>query len=270
MAADAGGSGYPRETLSSPDSRTWAIVAGASEGLGEAFAEALARRGHPLVLIARRADRLEAVRERLSAQVEVRIEVRDLAEPGLAAFLQQLADELDIGIAVYNAAFAPIGGFLERPLDDLLAAVDVNVRGPLIFARTLAPGMVARGRGGLVLLGSLAGFQGAPRIATYAATKAFDIVLGEGLWAELQPHGVDVLVSACGAVRTPGYARSAGGDAPGTLDASDVAERTLNALGRGPTLVPGFVNQLARVVMGRLLPRRAAVALMARNTRELA
>ena len=250
----------------------WAVVAGASEGLGAAFAEALAARGMNLLLLARRAELLAEVKERLSVTttVEVRTAACDLAQADLAVVLEGLTRDLEVGLAIYNAAYAPIGPVLSRSTDELLRVIDVNVRGPLVFARTLAPPMVARGRGGIALMSSLAGFQGAPRIATYAASKAFNIVLGEGLWSELSPAGVDVLVSCAGAIRTPGYARSSiKGDAPGTLDASVVAEKTLNSLGRGPTVVPGATNQLARFFLGRLLPRRAAIAIMAKNTKDL-
>jgi short-subunit dehydrogenase len=249
----------------------WAVVAGASEGLGAAFATALAARGVNLVLLARRQELLRELAAQLRAdkKIEVRTESCDLARPELASLLARVTEGLEIGVAVYNAAYAPVGAVLERTTDELLRVVDVNVRGPLVFARTLAPQMVARGRGGVVLMSSLAGFQGAPRIATYAASKAFNIVLGESLWSELGPHGVDVLVSCAGAIRTPGYAKAATGDAPGTLDASVVAERTLDALGRGPTVVPGATNQLARFVLGRVLSRRAAISLMARSTKDL-
>jgi uncharacterized protein len=249
----------------------WAIVAGASEGLGAAFAAALAARGLNLLLLARRAEHLRAVAERLreSAKVEVRAEVCDLGRGDLPATLDALASDLEIGLVVYNAAYAPVGDLLSRPVDDLLRVVDVNVRGPLVFARAFAPPMAARGRGGIVLMSSLAGYQGAPRIATYAASKAFNIVLAEGLWRELRLHGVDVVVSTAGAVRTPGYATTAAKDAPGTLDADVVANTTLDALGRGPIVVPGAVNRLARFVLGRVLPRRTAIDIFARSTKEL-
>jgi short-subunit dehydrogenase len=250
---------------------SWAVVAGASEGLGAAFAAALAARGLNLLLLARRADQLEGVAKRLraSAKVDVQTAVFDMARPDLPHALAALTDDLEIGLAVYNAAHAPVGDLLSRPLGDLLHVVDVNVRGPLVFARTLAPKMVARGRGGIVLMSSLAGYQGAPRIATYAASKAFNIVLGEGLWRELRPLGVDVVVSSAGAIRTPGYAKTAARDAPGTLDANVVAERTLDALGHGPLVVPGTVNRVARFVLGRLLPRRTAIDIFARSTKDL-
>jgi short-subunit dehydrogenase len=249
----------------------WAIVAGASVGLGAAFAGALAARGLNLILLARRADKLDEVASQLQATagVEVRTEALDLARPDIADALERVVAGVEVGLGVYNAAFAPVGAIVERPLEDLTRVVDVSVRAPLVFARTLAPAMVARGRGGLVLMSSLAGYQGSPRIATYAGAKAFNIVFGESLWAELKPHGVDVVVSAAGAVRTPGYAAATSGDAPGTLDARVVAERTLDALGDGPVVSPGATNRLARFVMGRLLPRRTQIAIMARSTEDL-
>jgi short-subunit dehydrogenase len=189
----------------------WAVVAGASEGLGAAFAASLAARGANLLLLARRAALLAEVAERLrsTANIEVRAEACDLGRPDLGGELEAMTRDIEVGVAVYNAAYAPIGEVLDQPLEELLRVVDVNVRGPLVFARTLAPAMVARRRGGLVLMSSMAGFQGAPRIATYASSKAFNIVLGESLWSELGPRGVDVVVSCAGAIRTPGYAKSA-------------------------------------------------------------
>jgi uncharacterized protein len=249
----------------------WAVVAGASEGLGAAFAEALGARGMNLVLLARRAELLAELKERLTVgkAIEIRTQPCDLARADLASLLEATTRDIEVGLGVYNAAYAPIGDLLDRSHDDLLRVIDVNVRGPLLFARSLAPAMVARRRGGIVLMSSMAGFQGSPRIATYAASKAFNTVLGEGLWSELAPHGVEVLVSCAGAIRTPGYKNSARGDAPGTLDPAVVAERTLGALGRGATVVPGAINRIARFVLGRVLPRRAAVALMAKSTRDL-
>jgi len=252
----------------------WAVVAGASEGLGVAFADALAARGLHLILLARRAGLLAEVAERLQGAhgVEVRPLVQDLGEPGFGSALSEATRTLEVGTLVYNAALSPVGPFLDQPADTLTRALDVNVRGPLLAVRTLAPAMRARGRGGIVLMSSLAGLQGSPRITTYAATKAFNTILAEGLWGELAGDGIDVLVSVAGAIRTPGYLETSGGasrEAPGTLDPSDVAEQTLAALGRGPRVVPGAVNRIASWLTGRVLPRRAAIRLMAANTRDL-
>jgi short-subunit dehydrogenase len=249
----------------------WAVVAGASEGLGAAFARDLAARGLHLVLLARRAALLDELAATLRRDhgVEVRVVAVDLAEPSLTERLAAATDGIAVGLAVYNAAYSTVGPLLERPLDDALRVVDVNVRAPLRFVHALAPAMVARGRGGLVLMSSLAGFQGSPRLAAYAASKAFNLVLGESLWSELRPRGVDVLVSCAGAIRTPSYLAAAAREAPGTLDAAEVAALTLDALGRGPIVVPGGVNKLARFFLGRLLSRRGAVDVMRRSTADL-
>ncbi|MBI3677461.1 MAG: SDR family NAD(P)-dependent oxidoreductase, partial [Proteobacteria bacterium] len=217
----------------------WAVVAGASEGLGAAFATALAGRGLNLLLLARRAELLDAVATRLRANhaIEVRTQVCDMARPDLPAVLEALTSGLDIGLAVYNAAYAPLGDLVGKPLDELLRVVDVNIRAPLIFARTLTPKMVARGRGGLVLMSSLAGFQGSPRMAAYVASKAFAIVFGESLWRELRPHGVDVVVSAAGAIRTPGLVQAMRG---GEADAPSSNHLPLAGRSKNPEQRGGF------------------------------
>ena len=141
------------------------------------------------------------------------------------------------------------------------------MRAPLLLTKLLSAPMIERGRGGIVLMSSLAGSQGSPNLATYAATKSFTTILAEGLWKELKPHGVDVLACVAGAILTPGYQQAESAKpAPGTLDARTVAEGTLNALGRGPIFVPGAVNKVGRFVLTRLLSRRAAIAIMSKNT----
>ncbi len=250
----------------------WALVAGASEGLGAAFAESLARRGLNLVLIARRQDKLTALAAEIQARypVEVMTQSLDLADHQQVKFyIQSLSQE--IGLLVYNAAFAPIGAFENTPEDQLLGVVDVNVKGPLLLSKWLSEGMISRKRGGLLLMSSLAGGQGSANIATYAASKAFNTILGEGLWQEMKPHGVEVLVCTAGAIRTPNYQQAeTGKEAPGTLDAQTVAETALNALGKGPGVIPGFTNRIASLLMGRLLPRKTAISLMYQNTKNLA
>jgi hypothetical protein len=249
----------------------WALVLGASEGLGAAFARATAARGMNLVLVARRSDLLERLAEDCHRRfgVEVRCIVDDLSTPGFAEKLHGAISELEVGLVVYNAAFAPVGEFIDVDTADLVQAIDVNIRAPVTIIRTLLPSMVARKRGAVVLMSSLAGNQGGPRIATYAASKAFNKVLAEGLWQELKERGIDVITCCAGAIRTPGYAAAAGGEVPGTLDPEFVAERTIRALGRGPIVIPGFANRLAAWVMGRLLPRPVAIRIMAASTKNL-
>ena len=249
----------------------WAVVAGASEGLGAAFAQGLAQRGMNLVLLARRKSLLDALAEDIQRKLPVKALCfeTDLAMPEYSSGLQGVLSDLDVGIAVYNAAYAPVGDFTGMDRADLLQVVNVNVRGPVLLARTLLPRMIARKRGALVLMSSLAGNQGSPLLAAYAASKAFNSVLAEGLWHELRPAGIDVIVCCAGAVRTPGYAVAAAKDAPGAVDPEFVVKKTLDALGRGPRVIPGFVGQLANFILGRLLPRRMAIAIMAGSTKKL-
>ncbi|HEY3448338.1 MAG TPA: SDR family NAD(P)-dependent oxidoreductase [Myxococcales bacterium] len=258
--------------MNSPDFKRrygpWAVVAGASEGLGAAYADALASRGLNLVLLARRAAVLDSLAGSLRGRhgLEVRTLAVDLAAGDFAERLEAAVAGLEVGLGVYNAAFSPIGAFLDVPLADQLQAVAVNCRGPVIFGHVLGGPMAARGRGGLVLMSSLAGLQGTAALATYSASKAFNVTLGEALWQELRGQGVDVLASCAGAILTPGFQKASSRPAPGTLPPEEVARITLAALGQGPTVVPGAVNRLASLVLGRVLPRRLAIRLMASTT----
>jgi short-subunit dehydrogenase len=250
----------------------WALIAGASEGIGEAFARQLAQRGLNLALVARRREPLEETGRAIAADtgVEVRCLPLDLAREGAPAALAFELADLDVGLVVYNAALAPTGRFLELALEEQLAAIDVNVRGPLGVAHRFGRRLAARGSGGIILLSSLTAFQGSPWVATYGGTKSFLLTLAEGLWYELAPSGVDVLVVCAGATRTPRYLKSAQGRAPGELEPEQVARESLDHLGRGPLLIPGRFNRLASQLMRRLLPRRATIRLMGGQTRHLA
>ena len=246
----------------------YALVVGGSYGLGAAFGEAIARRRVNVILVARQEDRLMATAARLKETygVDVIAFAADVADyESVKKRLSEL--NVPIGLLVYDAAYAPIGRFEDVSEDQLLRATEVNVRAPLLLAKFLSVPMIARGRGGIVLMSSLAGSQGSPNLAAYAATKSFNAILAEGLWKELKPRGVDVLACMAGAILTPGYREAESAKpAPGTLEANDVAEQTLNSLGKGPIVIPGAVNKVARFLLTRLLSRRAAIAIMAKNT----
>lgn len=245
----------------------WALIAGASEGIGAAFAQSLAARGVNLVLVARRPEPLAALAATLpSSCVTV---TADLATTeGLDVVVAACADR-EIGLVVANAAVSPIGRFVDMPADELSYALDLNARAPLLLARAFLPAMAERRRGGFIIMSSVAGQQGTPPITLYAATKSFGAVLAEGLWAELRGSGVDVLACVAGAVLTPGLATAMAKPAPGTLTADRVAETALDHLGRGPRVVPGALMRVSAVVMSRLLPKRAAIAIISRASRDL-
>ena len=244
----------------------WAVIAGASEGIGAAFAHALASHGISLVLVARREEPLTKLAQTLP--VPSRTVVADLSSGGTGKVFEATSD-LEVGLVVANAALSPIGPFTTVEPALMRRAVELNCGAVLDVARHYTPAMVARRRGGLILMSSLAGQQGSPGIAVYAATKAFDAVLAEGLWAELRPHGVDVLSCVPGAVSTPGLARNSSGAAPGTVTADVVARAALKALGRKPRVVPGTMMAVSSRIMTHLLPKRIAITIIARASKDV-
>jgi hypothetical protein len=250
----------------------WALVAGGSEGLGEAFARAIAARGLDLVLVARRRGPLEACAKGLSGAfgVQTRVVTADLGDTASLPALRLATHGLEVGLLVYNAAMSAIGPHLGHDLETHLKIVDVNCRGPLVLVHEYLRPMTERRRGGLILMSSIAGLQGSALIATYAATKAFDLVLGEALWEEVRGQGVDVLACCAGATRTPNFMQSS----PRTsnllsdpMEPDAVAAEALAALGSGPSAVPGCVNRASAFVMTRLMPRRIAVQTIGRAMR---
>ena len=249
----------------------YALVAGASEGLGAAFAEVLAQRGFNLLLVARREKKLATFSEHLENKYDVHCQYKALDLSKYAEVKEWISSlEFDIGLMIYNAAYAPIDYFINVPEDKLKQIIQVNVQTPLLLCKLFSEKMQLRQRSGIVLMSSLAGYQGSPKIATYAASKAFNTILAEGLWMELQQQGIDVMASCAGAIRTPGYnVAEDGNEAPGTMDAITVATNSLDALGKGPTIVPGYSNKFFSFIMARLLPRKLAISLMAKNTKTL-
>jgi short-subunit dehydrogenase len=240
----------------------WAVVTGASDGIGRAVAHQLARLGLSLVLVARREDRLQALAQDLRAHgVEVVVVPLDLAAREATSALAHATEGLDVGLFVAAAGFGTSGAFLSQRLEDESAMVDVNCRAVLEQAHVFAPRLAQRGRGGIVLFGSLVGFQGVPRAAAYAATKAFVQSLAEGLALELGPRGVDVLSSAPGPVAT-GFAARAGMQMDRTVTPDAVARGTLAALGRRTTVRPGFWSWFLEALLTGL-PRWARSRILA-------
>ncbi|GMV44496.1 MAG: short-chain dehydrogenase [Myxococcales bacterium] len=244
----------------------WAVVAGASEGLGEAFARHAAARGLSVVLVARRAGALADAASAIEARyaVTTRTVVADLADASGAEMIIAAVADLDVGLVVHNAALSVPGAFLDVPLPVHLAAIAVNCASQVALLHGLGRRLRECGRGGLIVVSSLSGLYGTGYLATYAATKAFGLTLAEGLWSELAP-AVDVVATCAGATLTPGYAARAPRRlprlAPAPMAPDTVADDALRALGRGPRTIPGAGNRLASFLL-RTLPRRRAIALM--------
>ncbi len=242
----------------------WAVVTGASDGIGRAMAFELGQSGLDLVLVARRQGRLEEVSAALHKAygVSVRVLSADLAIPGEVARIDQETTGLDVGLLVAAAGFGTSGPFVAGNVAAELGMIDVNCRALTQSAHAFASRFAARGRGGMVLMSSLVAFQGVPRAAGYASTKAYVQSLAEGLAVELRPLGVDVLASAPGPV-VSGFGARAGMRIARGQTPEEVARGTLRALGRRTTVRPGFLAQALEAALAPL-PRFARVRVMAR------
>jgi short-subunit dehydrogenase len=223
----------------------WAVVTGASSGIGRECAHWLTRAGLKVVLVARREGDLQALAAEITARdkVEVRVVAADLAGLAGIAAVEAATADLDVGLLVAAAGFGTLGEFLDAGLAEEINMLDVNCRAVLIQSRHFGERFARRGRGGLVLFGSLVGFQGAPLAANYAATKAYVQTLAEGLHVELAPREVDVLAAAPGPVRS-GFGDRAKMKMGATDNPAAVASATLRALGRGMTVTPGPLGKL--------------------------
>lgn len=242
----------------------WALITGASDGIGRATARHVAAAGMNVVLVARREPALRALADELerSHHVRTRVVPVDLSRSGAAAEVADACLDLDVGLVVLAAGFGVAGPFLETPTSTAVEMVDVNVTAVTVLAHLMGARLAARGRGGIVLFGSILGWQGVPGQATYAATKAYVQTLAEGLHGELKRHGVDIMSAAPGPVHS-GFAARAG-MTMGSATAPDVvAAGALRALGRGVTAVPGVQSRLLTVALAPL-PRRVRTAMLGR------
>ncbi len=250
----------------------WAVVAGASAGLGAEFAIQLAAKKLSIFLIARRQALLDELSAKLRQDytIEVRTLELDLAREDAGTAVEAATSDIDVGLLVYNAALSRIGPFLQTPLQDHLDEIAINCRAPMTLAYLFGQKMQQSRRGGIVLLSSLSSSQGSALISNYTATKAYNRLLAEGLWEELRGQGVDVMACCPSAVSTPNYLASA--PRSGRISASAMTPRavvteTLAALGKQPTIIPGWSNRLANVFMQRVLPHKTAIRLMGRVMR---
>src|ERR1700744_5543611 len=184
----------------------WALVAGASDGGGGAFAEAIAGRGVNVVLLARRQVVLDQVAAEINSRTgaETRAIAVDLAKPGAAEAIAAATADLEIGFLVHCAGADPnFEPFLSNTIQAAEAMVQRNCMVLMQLCHHFAPAMADRGSGGIVIFGSGAGLAGGPNMVAYGASKAFDMVFAEALWAELHDRGVDVLGLILGKTNTP-------------------------------------------------------------------
>jgi short-subunit dehydrogenase len=252
----------------------WALVTGASSGIGEEFARQLAARGLHVAVVARRRERLEALATELHVRhgAEVRIIGADLTDPSAPDAIADATADLDVGLLVNNAGFGEKGGFLEIPLAKQLRMIELNCKVPVWLTHKMAPALIDRGRGGIVIVASTAAFQGVPYTSVYAATKSFDLMFGDALGYELARQGVDVVTVCPGPTDTEGPRRTGVNPdrVPVKLMPPEVVVRhTLDALGRRTVVIPGTANKAA-AFLTRLVPRRLAARIAGRMIERVA
>lgn len=243
---------------------SWAVVTGASSGIGREMALRLAEAGLNLVLVARSRGTLDQIAANFVTHrgIEVRVIGIDLAQQAAVEAVEAATRDLDVGLLVVAAGFGTSGPFIGTSLEKELEMLDVNCRALLEMSLRFGRRFAKRGHGGMILMSSLVGFQGTPNAAHYAATKAYVQTLAEALHVELAPLGVDVLASAPGPTES-GFAARAGMRMGVALKPVDVAQPTLDALGRKSTVLPGMLSRLLAYSLVPL-PRWARVRIMGR------
>lgn len=242
----------------------WAIVTGASSGIGRAMALQLAEAGLHLVLVARSETVLEAMAQdyRDRHGIQVRVLALDLSQAATVATVVTQTQDLAVGLLIAAAGFGTSGAWLKSQIPQELDMLQVNCRSLLELTWHFSQRFAQQRRGGIVLLSSIVAFQGVPYSAHYAATKAYVHSFAEALAVELAPLGIDVLAAAPGPTAT-GFADRAGLTMGQTLDVVTVAQSILKALGRRSTVLPGWLSKLLAYALWPL-PRWAKVQVMGR------
>lgn len=244
----------------------WALITGASSGIGRELAKQVAQQGLNIVAVARRQSRLDELSSDLIRQYQVKVRTvqADLREPDAIRTIATATEDIEIGLAILNAGAEITGAFVQGDEQAHLQLAQLNAVAPMHLAHLYGRQMAKRGRGGMIFVSSLFAYQGVPYVAHYAATKAYLLSLGEALHVELKPCGVDVLVLSPGLTTTEMTANM-------PVDFSklpmvpqmpeQVARVGLRALGRKATVVSGIMNKMM-AWENRLLPRATPVSLL--------
>lgn len=252
-----------------------ALVAGASEGLGAAYAHYLAQQGIHLVLVARRKEPLEVLAQQIRDQYSVQVQCIscDLADIHATQIIQEELKGEEINILIYNAALSYIGPFENNSIEHHQQLAVANMGTPMQMAQVFGSAMLKKGKGAIVLMASLAGFQGSGFLAAYAASKAFNRVLAESLWYEWKDRGVDVMACCAGATSTPNFIETKPEKtsvfAPKVQTPEAVVKECFKKLGKQPSIITGSGNRMASFMMQKLMPRKMAINIMGDTTRKM-
>jgi len=252
-----------------------ALVAGASDGIGAAFAQFYASQGMDLILIARNKEKLEKFANELKRDhdVEVQSISCDLSDSDATTKILDQLNGKEVDVFTYNAALSFITPFEGKTANEYRKLGQVNMITPMTLVHHFASSMIKRKKGAIILMTSLAGFQGSGYLAAYAATKAFNRVLAESLWYEWKEKGIDVIACCAGATSTPGYIATepekSNPFAPKVQKPEEVVSECMRKLGKQPSYITGRGNRIASFLMQRLLPRKMAITIMGDTTRKM-
>lgn len=252
-----------------------AIIAGGSQGIGLAFAHYLANEGYNLLLIARNQDKLDKVQHDLQEQYKTAIQTLscDLAATTASEQIMHAIGTGRVGIMVYNAGLSYIGKFEKNTVEHHRQIMQTNVLTMTQLVQAVGIKMLAQKQGAIIIMSSMAGFQGTGYIAAYAASKAYNKILAESLYYEWKDRGVDVIGCCAGATATANYINtepaSPGFIKPTVQQPHQVVQECFQKLSKTPSFICGFGNKLASFFMLRVLPRWLAVKIMGDTTQKM-
>lgn len=248
----------------------WAFIAGAAEGIGEAYTRALARRGFNLILLDNQSDSLNTLVEQLNETYDVKIITlhMDLGTHNAASRILEAIQKVNCRFIVYVAAYSKIKPFIQNTTEELDAYVNVNMRTPLHLFHGFIDQQESNAPAGILLMSSLGSLWGTKLLIPYGATKAFDLVLAESLHYELKPRGIDVMACVAGATTTPTYLASNpryGKIKPPLQQPEKVAESALLNFGKMAVYISGWQNKLSYFIMSRIFSRQGAAKIFNRT-----
>ena len=234
----------------------WALVTGASAGIGAEFARQLSEKGLNLVLVARRRQRLEDLARDLESRnkVQVRIVTVDLSQSDFLPTILSVTNSIEIGLLVNNAGFCLAGHLIEHELEKELQLLNVNCRAPLVLTHVFGRQMAQRKRGGIIFVSSVSAYIATPFEASYAASKVYELFLAESLGYEFKKKGVDMLALCPGSTDTE-FHEIAGSRPVAAMAVEPVVRLALKKLGKTSVAIPGWHNRLL-VYLLKFTPRR--------------
>jgi len=223
----------------------WCLVTGASSGIGQQYVKLIAAQGLNIVIIARREDKLLALKKELISKynIKIKIIVADLTSISGLEKVKKETDGLEIGLLINNAGREDSNHFLKINTKAHLETIALNIKAPLLLTHHFGAKMVGRKKGGIINMSSIVAFQGVPYIVNYAGTKAYNLIFSEGIASEFKKHNIDVLAVTPGFTKTKLARAYDFTETPFTpLDPSFVAQKAVRDLGRKRLSIPGFIN----------------------------